>query len=170
MAWAVELLGPTLMVHDSATEVVARPTAEVVAGKKFVALYFSAQCVLWRAALCGHKADLTSSKRSTHVARLITNAFALPCSWCPPCRGFTPITGKWRMQTVEVNGVVEICGVQVRPGDLVCADEAGVAFVPRDRAAEVLKVARKIDGADTRRKADIDAGVSVADLVQKKYK
>jgi len=74
------------------------------------------------------------------------------------------------MQTVEVNGTVQICGVQVRPGDLACADEAGVAFVPRDRAAEVLEVARKIDGADTRRKADIDRGVSVSDLVQKKYK
>jgi 4-hydroxy-4-methyl-2-oxoglutarate aldolase len=90
--------------------------------------------------------------------------------WPVWCRGFTPITGKWRMQTVEVNGVIEICGIQVRPGDLVCADEAGVAFVPRQRAAEVLEIARKIDGADTKRKADIDAGVSVADLVQKKYK
>ena len=74
------------------------------------------------------------------------------------------------MQTVEVNGVIEICGIQVRPGDLVCADEAGVAFVPRQRAAEVLEIARKIDGADTKRKADIDAGVSVSDLVTKKYK
>jgi 4-hydroxy-4-methyl-2-oxoglutarate aldolase len=37
--------------------------------------------------------------------------------WPVWCRGFTPITGKWRMQTVEVNGTVEICGVQVRPGD-----------------------------------------------------
>ena len=90
--------------------------------------------------------------------------------WPVWCRGFTPITGKWRMQTVEVNGTVQICGVQVRPGDLVCADEAGVAFVPRDRAAEVLEVARKIDGADTKRKADIDRGVSVSDLVQRKYK
>lgn len=90
--------------------------------------------------------------------------------WPVWCRGFTPITGKWRMQTVEVNGPVQICGVQVRPGDLVCADEAGVAFVPHDRAAEVLEAARRIDGADTRRKADIDRGASVADLVTKKYK
>jgi regulator of RNase E activity RraA len=90
--------------------------------------------------------------------------------WPVWCRGFTPITGKWRMQTVEVNGVVEICGVQVRPGDLVCADEAGVAIVPHDRAAEVLEIARKIDSADTKRKTDIDRGVSVSDLVQKKYK
>ena len=90
--------------------------------------------------------------------------------WPVWCKGFTPITGKWRMQTVEVNGIVEICGVQVKPGDLVCADEAGVAFVPRDRAAEILEVARKIDGADTKRKGDIDRGVSVSDLVTKKYK
>jgi 4-hydroxy-4-methyl-2-oxoglutarate aldolase len=90
--------------------------------------------------------------------------------WPVWCRGFTPITGKWRMQTVEVNGIVQICGVQVRPGDLVCADEAGVAFVPRDRATDVLEIARKIDGGDTKRKADIDRGVSVSDLIQKKYK
>jgi len=90
--------------------------------------------------------------------------------WPVWCRGFTPVTGKWRMQTVEVNGTVQICGVQVRPGDLVCADEAGVAFVPRERAAEVLEAARKIDAADTRRKTDIDQGASVVDLTTRQYK
>jgi regulator of RNase E activity RraA len=90
--------------------------------------------------------------------------------WPVWCRGFTPVTGKWRMQTVEVNGTVQICSVQVRPGDLVCADEAGVAFVPRERAAEVLEAARTIDAADTRRKKDIDSGASVAELLTKKYK
>ena len=90
--------------------------------------------------------------------------------WPVWCRGFTPVTGKWRMQTVEVNGTVQICGVQVRPGDLVCADEAGIAFVPRERAAEVLEAARKIDAGDTKRKKDIDGGASVADLATRKYK
>ena len=90
--------------------------------------------------------------------------------WPVWCRGFTPVTGKWRMQTVEVNGTVQICGVQVRPGDLVCADEAGIAFVPRERAAEVLEAARKIDAGDTKRKKDIDAGASVADLATRQYK
>lgn len=90
--------------------------------------------------------------------------------WPVWCRGFTPITGKWRMQTIEVNGTVQVCGVQVRPGDLVCADEAGVAFVPRERAAEVLAAARKIDAGDTRRKKDIDSGASVAELMTRKYK
>jgi regulator of RNase E activity RraA len=90
--------------------------------------------------------------------------------WPVWCRGFTPMTGKYRMQTVEVNGKVQILGVQVSPGDLVCADEAGVCFVPREQAAAVLQAARKIDAGDTKRKQDIDAGTSVNDLMQKKYK
>lgn len=90
--------------------------------------------------------------------------------WPVWCRGFTPITGKWRMQTVEVNGIVQICGIPVRPGDLVCADEAGVAFVPRARAEDVLALCRAIDEADTRRKADIESGVPLAELVRRKYK
>ena len=90
--------------------------------------------------------------------------------WPVWCRGFTPITGKWRMQTVEVNGKVQVCGVQVSPGDLVCADEAGVCFVPREQAAAMLEVARKIDAADTKRKQDIDSGVPLAELMTRKYK
>jgi 4-hydroxy-4-methyl-2-oxoglutarate aldolase len=74
------------------------------------------------------------------------------------------------MQTVEINGAVQICDVQVRPGDVVCADDAGVAFVPRERAAEVLEAARKIDTGDTKRKKDINGGASVADLMTRKYK
>ena len=90
--------------------------------------------------------------------------------WPVWCRGFTPITGKYRMQTVEINGAVQVCGVQVKPGDLVCADEAGVAFVPREQAVALLEAARKIDAGDTKRKKDIDQGASVSDLMQKKYK
>ena len=66
------------------------------------------------------------------------------------------------MQTVEVNGTVQIAGVAVKPGDLVCADEAGVCFVPHAQAAAVLEASRKIDAADTRRKRDIEGGVPVA--------
>jgi regulator of RNase E activity RraA len=90
--------------------------------------------------------------------------------WPVWCRGFTPITGKYRMQTVEVNGKVQVCGVQVSPGDLICADEAGVCVVPREQAEALLEVARKIDAGDTKRKSDIDAGTSVSDLMHKKYK
>jgi len=86
------------------------------------------------------------------------------------CRGFTPITGKWRLQTVEVNGPVHIAGVQVNAGDLVCADEAGVCFVPHALVAQVLEVCLKFDRGDAKRMADIERGASVADLTRTKYK
>src|ERR1700759_3083403 len=38
----------------------------------------------------------------------------------------TPVTGKWRLETVEINGPVMIGEVQVAPGDLVVADDTGV--------------------------------------------
>lgn len=117
----------------------------------------------------------TIAKRQGFVGAIVDATVRDPdgyrsMDWPVWCKGFTPITGKWRMETVEVNGVVEICGVQVRPGDLVCADEAGVAFVPYARAAEVLEIARTIDAGDSKRKADIDKGASISDLVTKKYK
>ncbi len=86
------------------------------------------------------------------------------------CRGVTPITGKWRIQTVEVNGPVHIFGVQVHPGDLVCADDAGVAFIPYKQIAKVLKICQKIDARTIKRRKDIENGISVTEVMQRKYK
>ena len=90
--------------------------------------------------------------------------------WPVWVRGFTPITGKWRTRTVEINGTVTIAGVSVSPGDLVCADDAGICFVPFGQAHAVLEVARRIDNGDSQRKADIDSGVPLAEIVRRKYK
>jgi 4-hydroxy-4-methyl-2-oxoglutarate aldolase len=90
--------------------------------------------------------------------------------WPVWVRGFTPITGKWRTRTVEINGTVMIAGVSVNPGDLVCADDAGICFVPHAQLNAVLEVARRIDGGDSKRKADIDAGVPLAEIVKRTYK
>lgn len=85
-------------------------------------------------------------------------------------RGVTPITGKWRLQTVEINGSVRIAGVSVEAGDLVLADEAGVVFIPYAHAESVLLQAEKIDAGDNRQKADIAAGIDLATLAATKYK
>jgi regulator of RNase E activity RraA len=76
----------------------------------------------------------------------------------------TPATGKWRIQTVELNGEVTIGGVRVAPGDIVIADDTGVCFVPRDRAEEVLTRARAKSAAEAAKCEAIDRGVPVADL------
>lgn len=79
----------------------------------------------------------------------------------------TPLTGKWRIETVAINADIEICGVRVSPGDIVLADDTGVCFIPRDRAVEVLELARKKSIAEEERCGLIDAGVSVADLPER---
>jgi regulator of RNase E activity RraA len=85
-------------------------------------------------------------------------------------RGPTPITGKWRLETVEVNGRVSVAGIQVSAGDLVVADDGGVCVVPFEAAAEVLARARVIDEGDARRKADIDAGLDIRTLMERRYR
>ncbi|HKU96177.1 MAG TPA: RraA family protein [Vineibacter sp.] len=85
-------------------------------------------------------------------------------------RGPTPITGKWRLETVEINGRVRIAGVAVDAGDLVVADEAGIVFVPFAQAEAVIAEAEKIDRGDTKQKADIDAGIDLATLAATRYK
>jgi regulator of RNase E activity RraA len=76
----------------------------------------------------------------------------------------TPVTGKWRIETVEINGDIEIAGIRVSPGDIVVADETGVVFIPIARAPEVLALALKKWAAEESKSQAIDKGVAVADL------
>jgi regulator of RNase E activity RraA len=81
-------------------------------------------------------------------------------------RGITPITGKYRYETVEINGPVTIAGIAVRPGDLVLADGTGVVVVPYDMIEKVITEAEE---AEKREKLLLDAmnrGVQGEDLMK----
>lgn len=65
-------------------------------------------------------------------------------------RGRTIIPG--RIEVVEVQGTIACGGVQVRPGDVVGADDDGVIVVPREIAPEVATHARAILLADMRKR------------------
>jgi regulator of RNase E activity RraA len=81
----------------------------------------------------------------------------------------TPVTGKWRLETVEINGAIEIGAVRVAPGDLVVADDTGVCFIPRDVVLEVLDAAEAKAKAEIIRCKAIDDGVPVPDIARATY-
>ena len=83
-------------------------------------------------------------------------------------RGVSPITGKWRIDTIAINKPVTICGISVSPGDLVLADEVGVCFIPRARVAEVLARVQQIAANEKIREAKIKSGAPVSELMLKK--
>jgi len=81
----------------------------------------------------------------------------------------SPVTGKWRLETVEINGAVQVGEVRVEPGDLVVADDTGVCFIPRDRILDVLELVEKKTTAEEIRCQAITGGVAVADISQSTY-
>ena len=80
--------------------------------------------------------------------------------------GVSPITGKWRIETMAVNEPVQIAGIEVKPGDLVLADECGVCFIPLARAAEVLAVAQRLAASEARRLHALAEGIPLAEFVK----
>jgi 4-hydroxy-4-methyl-2-oxoglutarate aldolase len=80
-----------------------------------------------------------------------------------------PVTGKWRLETVEINGSVQIGEVRVEPGDLVVADDSGVCFIPHARILDVLEVAEKKAKAEDIRCTAIVGGAPVAEISPSTY-
>ena len=78
--------------------------------------------------------------------------------------GVTQITGKYRMECVEMNGPVTLCGKLVEPGDLMLADDSGVCIVPPDIAADVLAECQKIAAAEERMRQLIESKAPICEL------
>lgn len=78
----------------------------------------------------------------------------------------SPVTGKWRVATTEVNGPVRIQGILVNAGDLVVADDTGVCFVPADVVEEVLLRCQAIVEKETKTHDSIASGMPVAEIAE----
>lgn len=76
----------------------------------------------------------------------------------------TPRSGKYRIEAAEINGPVTVAGVQVRPGDLVVADDTGVVVVPLERAEEVLRRAREAVAKESRIIEMLAGGATLAEM------
>jgi 4-hydroxy-4-methyl-2-oxoglutarate aldolase len=83
------------------------------------------------------------------------------CAWS---RGVTPITGKLRVECIEINGPVVCAGVQVNPGDLVVADDNGVCFIPQGRIDVVYQALMRAVKAEQDLTKALSSGKSMAEM------
>ncbi|MEO7143322.1 MAG: RraA family protein [Bryobacteraceae bacterium] len=82
-------------------------------------------------------------------------------------RGIVPSTSVNHYRFAGVNVPVTCAGARVNAGDIVVADEDGVAVVPKDRAAAVLKKAQQLDDTEHRMLPFIEKFRSIKEAVAK---
>lgn len=78
--------------------------------------------------------------------------------------GTTQITGKFRMECVEMNGPITLCGKLVEPGDLMVADDSGVCIVPYELAETVIDQAEEIAASEERMRELIESKAPISEL------
>lgn len=81
-------------------------------------------------------------------------------------RGRTPVTARGRLHQVSAGEPVRIASATVAQGDVVIADETGVAFVPRAHAPEVLKAAQSLVQRENAIAEDLRKGVALPDAMR----
>jgi len=81
--------------------------------------------------------------------------------------GVVPSTSINHYRFKAANVPVMCAGVEVRPGDIVTADEDGVAVVPKEKAAEVLQRAQQLDDTEHRMYPFIEKFRSIREAVEK---
>jgi 4-hydroxy-4-methyl-2-oxoglutarate aldolase len=81
-------------------------------------------------------------------------------------RGVAPSTTINHFRVTGVNVPVTCAGVPVNPGDIITADGDGVAVVPRDRAAEILKKSQELDDTEHRMIPFIEKFKSIREAVK----
>jgi 4-hydroxy-4-methyl-2-oxoglutarate aldolase len=72
-------------------------------------------------------------------------------------------TGKDRVELAEVGGVIALGDAQARQDDIIVGDDDGVVVIPRERALEVAETAASIAAAESRIRAAVLSGDSLAD-------
>lgn len=80
-------------------------------------------------------------------------------------RAGVPVTARGRIIEESWNEPVTIGGIPVAPGDYVVADASGVAFLPRERAEEVLSLAEAIVARESAMAAAVRAGASIVEVM-----
>ena len=81
-------------------------------------------------------------------------------------RGVSPVSGKHRMEAVEINGTVSLEGIAVRPGDVIAADDAGVCVIPLEYLGAVKDAVLEAEQAEREVTAAIRRGAPVEEVAR----
>ena len=108
-------------------------------------------------------AVIDGSCRDTDEAKMMN--FPVHARWVNPRQAHTARTQ--RKTPIEINVPVVCGGITVNPGDLVVADEIGVAVVPHAQIAAVYEKARKLADNEAAARQDILKGMGVDELLKK---
>ena len=106
---------------------------------------------------------IDGSARDIDEARLLR--FPIVSRSVSPRSTHSPITGSF--VPIELNTPINCGGIIVSPGDMVVADEVGVAVVARAELAEVYERALSQADLEARTRADILNGMSYPELLAK---
>lgn len=87
--------------------------------------------------------------------------------WPIYVRGFCPATSSKRMETISINEPVQIENIQIKPGDIVMADDSGIVSIPQDRVEEVLKLAKELGVGEKRLHDLLNKGLTFAEAREK---
>jgi len=60
-------------------------------------------------------------------------------------RGASVATSRGRTMAYSINKMIQFGGLQVRPGDVVVADQSGVSIIPQERLDEVISLAVELN-------------------------
>ena len=84
-------------------------------------------------------------------------------------KGSIPTTARSRIIETDFDVAVSVCGVEVKPNDLVIADASGVVFIPGDIAEEIVTVAETIAQREKLMAADLRAGKAISQVMGSNY-
>ena len=108
-------------------------------------------------------AVIDGSCRDTDEARMLN--FPITAKVSGPRAAHTAYSG--RKDPIEINVPISCGGIIVNPGDLVVADEIGVAVVPYNQLAEAYPKARKLADAEIATREEILKGATADELLKK---
>lgn len=108
-------------------------------------------------------AVIDGSCRDTDEAKMMN--FPITAKVCGPRAAHTAYSG--RKEPIEINVPVCCGGVIVKPGDLIVADEIGVAVVPYEELSKVYSAAREQADREIATREEILKGAGVDELLAK---